>query len=396
MIELAEYRDRQKRLAGRLGERGFAGALVVSRGGFTFDRSADVLYLTGHYQAYVNMPDNPPYWSGRAHTVYLLAADGGDRLFVSTPEYDTATIAATDIVYPRDFVGEVVAGIEDLGLGGGPLALIGADVLPTSLWRRLEAALPTVDWNDADAEIAAMRRIKSPAERDLVRATCATSRRAVTAFLEALEPGRSEAEAVGAAFNVVASEGAGVYFAAASSGETCGSYTSNPLPGYSPRTLAAGDLVRLDLGVVGNGYYSDFGRTSVVGAPTADQRRLLDTLHRALDTVIEAIRPGIAVKDLVTTGDGALRDMDVAVDGPPRANQIGAVYPVLWGHGLGLGWERPWMLPDETMEVEEAMYLTVERTLSLAGCGVAQAEQNLLVTADGVELLTGGQDGPWS
>jgi Xaa-Pro aminopeptidase len=75
--------------------------------------------------------------------------------------------------------------------------------------------------------------------------------------------------------------------------------------------------------------------------------------------------------------------------------QITGSYPVLWGHGLGLGFERPWLISGEDLTIEEGMYLAVEKFLSLENIGTAAAEQNLLVGADGVEVLTDSKEGLW-
>lgn len=58
------------------------------------------------------------------------------------------------------------------------------------------------------------------------------------------------------------------------------------------------------------------------------------------------------------------------------------------GHGLGLGWEAPWIGPDNLQVVEQGMCLAVERRAAVEGLGGAQYEDNVIVAADGPELLT--------
>ena len=71
------------------------------------------------------------------------------------------------------------------------------------------------------------------------------------------------------------------------------------------------------------------------------------------------------------------------------------ICPEIWGHGLGLGFERPWLISGEALTIEEAMFLAVEKFLSLENIGKAAAAQNLLVDADGVEVLTDSKKGSW-
>jgi Xaa-Pro aminopeptidase len=394
-IDASEYRDRQRRFAGALAQAGLDGAIVVSRGGSTFDRHANVFYLTGHYQHYSYLPDSPGLFSGRAHTVYVTSANAESILCASVPEYDAAAITAGEVRTSESFIETIAGALQSLGLASSRLGLVGSDVLPTSQWLALTNAAPQVRWEPCDESLLALRRIKSPAEQALIRRLAATNRRAVTAMLGAIRPGVSEAEALSAAAQVIIGEGAGIYYTAVSSGERIWQWTSSPLPGFSTRTLREGDLIRFDLGIVRDGYMSDFGRAVAVGEPNAQQRRLIDTLHGGLDAALAAIRPGAAVRDIVAAGDSALEAAGVVM-GDPRPGVTVASYPVHWGHALGLGWERPWMTQTEGMTVEPGMYLAIERALTLEGVGTVAAEQNLLVGAHGIEILTEGPKGRWS
>lgn len=396
-IASEEYRARQRALAEKLATAGFDGALIIARGGSTYDRFANVLYLTGHYQHYSYLPEFPPTFSGRAHTALLLRADGANVLCICVPEIDERRITADRVACGDVFADTLARALNDLGLAGATLGLIGADVMPLQLWRALADGLPAVRWRDADDLLLALRRIKSPAEQVLIRDAAATNRRAVTAFLQALRPGTAESVAVAEAARVVVAEGAGIYYAAASSGPATWSWMSSPLPGYSPRRLEDGDLIRLDLGIVKHGYLSDFGRAAVVGRARPEQARLIDVLHAALDAAIAAARPGGTVGAILAAGDRALADAGVATGEAAHPGQIVASYPVHWGHCLGLGWERPYLVEAEAAQpIEPGMYVALERALTLAGVGTVAAEQNLLIGDSGIEILTAGPEGRWS
>jgi Xaa-Pro aminopeptidase len=383
MITLDEYRARQAAFAASLATAGLAGALVVSRGGATADRYASVLYLTGHYQSYSYLPDAPGLFSARAHTALAIRADGACVLCVSVPEHHG--VVADHVRHGDDFSAAVAGALADLGLSGGlsiRLGLVGEDVLPLRVARALPSGLDLVP---CDALLEALRRRKSPAEQALIREAAAIHRRGTDALLAALQPGVTEAEALAALAASVTAAGAGLYFTSVSSGETTSRWTSVAQPGFSRRMLRAGDLLRFDVGIVWQGYLSDFGRTAVIGSPNAAQRHLLDTLHAGLDAAIGAVRPGASVRDVVLAGEAVLA----------RAPDIESSFPVHWGHGLGLGWEGPYLTAAEEAVLEPDMYLAIERTLSLPGTGTAAAEQTLLVTQDGAEVLTAGAQGRW-
>jgi Xaa-Pro aminopeptidase len=62
---------------------------------------------------------------------------------------------------------------------------------------------------------------------------------------------------------------------------------------------------------------------------------------------------------------------------------------------LGLGFERPWLISGGELTIEEGMFLAVEKFLSLENIGKAAGEQNLVVDAEGVEVLTDSKKGSW-
>lgn len=394
-IEPREYRERRRRFAERISAADKDAAVVISRGGGTFDRFANVFYLTGHYQSYSYLPETPGLFTGRSHAALVVSASDEAMLCVSVPEIDPDRVAVDEVRYGDDFAATIAKACRDLRADPARLAVVGHDVMPAQMWLRLRELLGFKALHDLEDELAELRRIKSPAEQSLVRAAAASGRRAVTTFLQMIRPGTSEAEAVAAATSTAVADGAGVYFAAVSSGPQSGYYSATPLPGYGTRRLKDGDLVRLDLGIVLDGYLCDFGRTAVVGTPSGDQERLWVTLTEVLDRVIDCLSPGMATADLVAVGDEALASAGV---GMPTAGPSGmyASYPAHWGHGLGLGWERPWLVGSEPLTLEPGMVLAIERAITLDGVGTAAAEQNLLLTESGAELLTAGPGGRWT
>lgn len=293
------------------------------------------------------------------------------------------------------FLRTVAGAVRELGLDCGVVGLVGADVLPHQQSRMLADRLPDLVWQACDETLHALRRVKSPAEMEAIRRAAKVHVDAIAALKSAVAPGRTEADLVAAFSEVALRAGAGIYFTSVSSGSEIVRWCSLPLPGFSTRELANGDLIRFDTGIVLDGYLSDFGRTLVVGRANPEQRRLLDVLHAALDATIDAVQPGVAVRDAVASGERTLASLGVT-DKDRGQGSIYSSFPVHWGHGLGMGWERPIMTATEEMIVRPGMYLAIERTLSMTGTGTAAAEQTLLVKAEGVDILSAGPAGRWS
>lgn len=145
------------------------------------------------------------------------------------------------------------------------------------------------------------------------------------------------------------------------------------------REARAGELYILDLGVGFRGYYSDNARTLAVGGqPTAEQQRAWEAVAAVFSVIESSVRPGVSCRDLF---ERVQRQLD---ENRPW------VFNHHLGHGVGLApQEGPHLNPrwDDTFEVGN--FLAVEPGLYHEELrhGI-RLEQNYLVTASGVELLT--------
>ncbi len=146
--------------------------------------------------------------------------------------------------------------------------------------------------------------------------------------------------------------------------------------------VADGDLVVLDFGGVFGGYCSDLTRTVVVGRPSAEQRRIYRAVYEAQQRAIGAVRADIAA-DVV---DAAARDHLSSVG-------LGEVFGHGTGHGLGLDvHEEPRVgkRRDEApaSRLAAGMVITIEPGAYVDGFGGVRIEDDVLVLADGGEVLT--------
>jgi Xaa-Pro aminopeptidase len=150
------------------------------------------------------------------------------------------------------------------------------------------------------------------------------------------------------------------------------------------RRLSEGDLVVLDFGGVYASYCVDLTRTVSVGKPTARARDVYQAVLEAHDRAIASVRPGVSRLDI----DAAARDT-LGRHGLAEAFGHGT------GHGLGLEvHEDPRITrrrPDvDTRDeaVAPGMVFTIEPGAYLPDWGGVRIEDDVLVTATGVEVLT--------
>lgn len=349
--------------------RGWPGIAVLGRGGGTYDRHGDLMYLCGHYQAYVHLSDRPPFWTGRSYALLAVPVEGEPVLLCSAPEVDPE-VAVGDVRITTDFPKDARGVLDALGGGG----FSGFDVAPVTLARALDLGR----FEAAEGMIEGLRRRKSEAEQLLLRHACGVGTRAVEALMNTAQPAATEGEAVSAAGNVFLSEGAQLYTVTLAAGDRVESFTGRPFPGYRPeRRFAAGELARLDLVIVYEGYYCDFGRSWVVGGGGESEAgaTLIAGIRSGLEGAVAAAVPGVTAGQIARAGRAAL---------PPA---VELSYPPHWGHGLGMGWEGPWLLADSEEPIEPGFALAIEvagRTADL----VASGEYDVLVTGSGPEILT--------
>ena len=138
----------------------------------------------------------------------------------------------------------------------------------------------------------------------------------------------------------------------------------------------------LDFGGVYDGYCVDLTRTVQLGAAPEALRRLYAAVSEAQQAAIEAVRPGIAVSSI-----------DAAARSVLDRHGLGEAFGHGTGHGLGLEvHEEPRIarpsprLPDPI--VEPGMVFTIEPGAYVPGIGGVRIEDDVLVTPQGVEVLT--------
>jgi Xaa-Pro aminopeptidase len=133
------------------------------------------------------------------------------------------------------------------------------------------------------------------------------------------------------------------------------------------------------------GYLFDFPRTAVAGAePTRDQAELISALRDAVTAGVDQLMPGTPLRRVAQRCEQVLSESAHAQRfGVPAHTMSG-----FWGHGLGLGWEPPWIGIDSAENVQAGMCLAVERRAAVDGLGGAQHEENVLVGPNGPERLT--------
>ena len=146
----------------------------------------------------------------------------------------------------------------------------------------------------------------------------------------------------------------------------------------STKVIETGDLVTLDFGAYYEGYRSDMTRTIAVGEPKKELKNIYTIVLDSLATALAGITAGITGRE----ADAFSRDY-ITEKGYGKHYGHGS------GHGLGLDLhEEIFMSPKCDKLVEIGMVLTVEPGIYIPGLGGVRIEDDILVTANGNEILT--------
>jgi Xaa-Pro aminopeptidase len=228
--------------------------------------------------------------------------------------------------------------------------------------------------------IESARMVKDEGELDVLRRAgrmiAAASRHAV-AFAR---PGRTELEVASDVETLLRTAG----FERPAFETIVASGPNSALPHARPtaRTMQEGDGVVLDFGGVYDGYCVDLTRTVQLGDAGPEFRRLFAAVAEAQQAAISTVRPGVLASSVDHAARAALGRY-----GLEEAFGHGT------GHGLGLEvHEDPRVSrvtagqPDVTLA--PGMVFTIEPGAYVEGVGGVRIEDDVLVTADGCEVLT--------
>jgi Xaa-Pro aminopeptidase len=267
--------------------------------------------------------------------------------------------------------------LEERGLLGEPL---GVDVVELPVLAALQAEGITVV--DGQALMQDVRKLKTEDEITLLNTACAMVDAAYEELFRAMRPGMRENECVALVNRVLFELGSEhVEGVNAISGERC-----SPHPHvFTDRMLRPGDPAYFDILHAYNGYRTCYYRTFAVGSASRAQVDAYKRCRDILDQAIALVRPGVTTADVVSVFPEA-PEFDFADEE--------AAFALQYGHGVGLSiWEKPIFSRlvsfDYPEVIEEGMVFALETFWPAAdGWSAARIEEQLVVTADGCEVIT--------
>ncbi|MGI9861477.1 Xaa-Pro peptidase family protein [Moorella naiadis] len=368
---VAEVKERIKKLQQGLAKAGMKGAIITAESNF--------YYFTGYR---THTP-----WTTHARATWLfIPADGEGVLLVHSfvvPEAKSRSVV-TDVRSYDSLLGTPIGQVKEimteLGMNQGRIGMeLGREQRLGIDYQHLEALrkeLPSAEFEDISKILWDLRMIKSPSEIDFLRLACQAADYALDHVFDEIHEGMTEKEISRRVSRLMLEGGAeGVGFVIIVSGK--GNYERISAIA-TERKLEKGDMVWLDISAMVGGYFTDYCRAGVVGGPTGEQIRLWDITHAVTMKAIAKITPGMPIAEIARECGRAMqeRGIDLSFD-------CGRM-----GHGIGLNSTEPPhnAVYDDTI-LQPGMTFTVEPGI-VNDLGVFDIEENVVVTANGYELLS--------
>jgi Xaa-Pro aminopeptidase len=367
-ISAEEYASRRDRLAALLEENGLDAILVPP--------SSDLEYLTGVER---DLPSFGDLSYAYGWVACALLASGRDPVYVlprMVVDYHLDGHAPPGTVVVReDADGREAFAAAVRGLGPRGRIAVGARAWAETVIE-LQRVVPEAELVEGSSLVNELRRVKSPAELELMGRACALARDAMAATEPRVLPGVSMTDLVEEAEHQLRVHGS-----------RCPSFPTHIFTWGERRLdsgaasaldpLAEGEAVLFDFGAVVEGYCSDFGRTVPCGEPAAEYEEVRRVLLEAQEAGRAAARPGALA-----------RDVNAACRAPIEEAGLGEGFRHRMGHGIGLDvHERPFLSVEDETPLVAGMTFTDEPSILVDGRFGVRVEDVIEVRPDGGRLL---------
>jgi Xaa-Pro aminopeptidase len=330
------------------------------------DRGIDALvmqqsndWLGGYVKWFTDLPAN----NGYPRTI-LFPADGLMSVVEMGPFESVRNLDGRDALHrgvgkllhtPSFFSINYTHGY-DAGLAAGEIkrhgwrtiGLVGPGALPHGFVTAIEAQSSGATFVDATGFVDTIKAIKSPEEAALLRRAAEIQDAVFAKVLETIRPGLRDIDVTAAAQYEGLRLGSeqGIFLGGSSPVGVRSPFVPRYMQG---RRLEKGDHVSLLIEINGpGGFYTEIGRTIVLGKASAELTDAFAAMKEAQDHSLSLLKPGVRAADVAAAHNAFMEARGL----PPETR--------LYAHGQGYDMvERPLVRADETMTIESGMCLAV-------------------------------------
>lgn len=330
-------------------------------------------------------PLPPP--ADRQEDLVLAARDAGGEMAGLRPWEGSLGVSVHGPLAAAGAEPAVEATLEALAAAGAERGRVGIEkrsaFLPFHVAEKVVAALPGVEWIDCSGLVDDCRIVQSPLEQQCTREAARVSESMMLSAIATAGPGVAEQDVIAAAYDAMFRRG--------------GTY-----PGFVPLvrstrtiehehgtwqagTLAAGDLLFLEMAGCVRRYHAPMGRLVFIGEAPESARATHRVCRGAIERAAERIGPGVRAGDVYRAWQGRIDEAGLAAYRRHHCGySVGIGYPPSWsGSGTPRG-----LREDSDLVLRSGMVFHLMSWLLRTGQGDSFLSDTVLVTDDGCELLT--------
>lgn len=359
------------------------------------DRQVRAMRQSGYDALISCSPENFAYVSGfvvpsqallrHRHNMAIVTANGEVALL--GVDMEASTIQAKEPETPiriwAEFSDDAMLVLAQLlteqGLRNARIG-IELNYLPAADFLRLKQTLPEATFSASDSILASLRQIKTADEIELLRRLSRIADRAISDALSSTKPGDSEMDLAGHLTRRVYELGADQFkLMIVATGER----SQLPNVGPSERRLRSGDVCRVEIFSLIDGYHAGVCRTAIVDQAPPHAEDIWQVLVNCKYLLLDRIKPGTSCRELYREFIAKLSERNL-----PAISFV--------GHGIGLFLHEdpyightPMIGSNDDARLEAGMVLGIEPLCYQTGYGFGMQNKDMLVvTETGCELLS--------
>lgn len=324
-----------------------------------------------------NMPEIRYFTGFTGSSGLLLVCGSGDSYFLTDRRY--ATQSKNEVKQAQIFVYEQkpLEGLRSLNIFH-PHTRLGIDPNTTSLkaFNEIKEIFPDIEIVQIESPANEFTEIKDEEELCRIREAIRITEDALRQTLQFIAPGVSEKDiAIELEYRMKKLGASGLAFPTiVVSGARSALVHGQP----SEKPIQTGELLLIDLGAMYDGYAADITRTFAIGKADKKAREIYQIVLDAQKKAIAFIREGICAEEI----DRVARDYITSMG-------YGENFQHSLGHGLGfVVHTSPRLACGCEDRLRAGMVTTVEPGIYVEEFGGVRIEDDILVKAEGCELLT--------
>ncbi|MEC2071334.1 M24 family metallopeptidase [Alkalihalophilus marmarensis] len=231
-------------------------------------------------------------------------------------------------------------------------------------------------YHSVETEMNEIRKIKDESEIEKIKKGIELCDLAFEHILSFIKPGQTEKE-IGLELEYIMKKN-GAEGIKANHVIASGERSALPHGAATNRVVNTGEFVKMDIGAVVDGYFSDFTRTVVIGEPTDKQLEIYHIVRTAQEAALRFIGPGKVCSEVDEVARSIIREAG-----------YGDNFGHSLGHALGLHiHEKPVMRSTDQSILEPGMVITVEPGIYLPGWGGVRIEDLVIIQEGGYQNAT--------